>query len=59
MWLVIVGPQPLWPRDLGPARPALGLDGQWSELVEGKGAPAFVLEQVLDTRQFLLAQRIG
>ena len=59
MRLVVVGPQALWPRHSGPARPPLGLDGQRSELVEGKGAPAFVLEQVLDAGQFLLAQRVG
>jgi len=34
-------------------------DGEWSELVEGKGALALVFEQVLDAGQLLLAQRIG
>ena len=57
--LVVVGPQPLWPRHLRPARPTLGLDGERSELVEGKGALALVFEEVLDEGQLLLAERVG
>jgi len=59
--LVVVGSQALWPGHLCPARPTLGLDGQRSELVEGKGASAFVFvfEEVLDAGQLLLTKRIG
>ena len=37
MRLVIVGTQALWSRHSRSVRPTLGLDGQRSELVEGKG----------------------
>jgi hypothetical protein len=57
--LVVVGPKSLWPGHLRPARPAFGFDGQRSELVEGDGPVPFVLEQVLDAGELLLASWIG
>lgn len=56
MRLVVVRAQPhrlsLW----RPSPPALGLDREWAELVDGEGPVTLALEHVLDAGELLLAK---